>query len=300
MQGKIIRSLSGFYEVHTGTEQYRCRAKGVFRSMGVKPLVGDDVLFDATDLVSEPKEGNVTRILPRRNQLLRPSVANVDQALLVFAVTRPAPSCNMLDRFLIAMQEAALPAVLCFNKADLAGEAERDELRDIYEHCGASVIFMSTRDPADVDRLREKLAGKTTVFTGPSGVGKSTLINLLCPDARMETGELARKIQRGKNTTRHVEIFSAGDGAYVCDTPGFTSLFLEGIGAEQLRDCYPEFEGPAAQCRFHGCRHLEEPGCAVRRSVEEGAISRIRYGNYRELYEELKNRKPIYRKEASR
>ena len=294
MKGKIIKSIAGFYEVHTGDEIYRCRARGVFRALGVKPLVGDDVEIEITDTVSVPKEGNVVRLFPRRNELVRPNVANVYQALLIFAITHPAPSYNMLDRFLITMNQKGLPAVLCFNKQDLATEEEIRELRETYEACGCKVLFVSVLSPDTLGGLKEILRGRTTVLTGPSGVGKSTLINTICPGARMETGELSRKISRGKNTTRHVELLAGGEETYLVDTPGFTSLYLMDMEAEELRHYYPEFDEYEGKCRFDGCVHQKEPGCAVRQALEEGKISRIRYRNYSELFEELKNRKPDY------
>ena len=299
MKGKIIKSIAGFYEVHTGEDIYRCRARGVFRALGVKPLVGDDVEIEVTDTVSVPMEGNVVRLLPRKNELIRPNVANVDQALLIFAITHPAPSYNMLDRFLITMSRKDLPAVLCFNKQDLATEEEIRELRETYESCGCRVLFVSVLAPETLGGLREILAGKTTVLTGPSGVGKSTLINTICPGARMETGELSRKISRGKNTTRHVELLAGGDDTYLVDTPGFTSLYLMDIEARDLRHYYPEFDEFEGKCRFDGCVHMKEPGCAVRAALEEGKISRIRYKNYSELFEELRTRKPDYSSKKS-
>lgn len=293
-KGKIIKSIAGFYEVHTGENIYRCRARGVFRALGVKPLVGDDVEIEVTDTVSVPMEGNVIRLLPRKNELVRPNVANVDQALLIFAITHPAPSYNMLDRFLITMSKRDLPAVLCFNKQDLATEEEIRELRETYEACGCIVLFVSVLSPETLTQLREILRGKTTVLTGPSGVGKSTLINTICPGARMETGELSRKISRGRNTTRHVELLAGEEETFLVDTPGFTSLYLMDIKAEELRYYYPEFSEYEGKCRFDGCVHRKEPGCAVRKALEEGKISRIRYGNYCELFDELKNRKEDY------
>ena len=293
-KGKIIKSIAGFYEVHTGENIYRCRARGVFRALGVKPLVGDDVEIEVTDTVSVPMEGNVIRLLPRKNELVRPNVANVDQALLIFAITHPAPSYNMLDRFLITMSKRNLPAVLCFNKQDLATEEEIRELRETYEACGCIVLFVSVLSPETLTQLREILRGKTTVLTGPSGVGKSTLINTICPGARMETGELSRKISRGRNTTRHVELLAGEEETFLVDTPGFTSLYLMDIKAEELRYYYPEFSEYEEKCRFDGCVHRKEPGCAVRKALEEGKISRIRYGNYCELFDELKNRKEDY------
>ena len=302
MIGKIIKSIAGFYEVYSQENVYRCRARGVFRALGEKPLVGDDVEFDVTDTVSVPQEGNVTRILPRRNALIRPNVANVDQALLLFAVTYPAPSFNMLDRFLITMSMRDLPAVLCFNKTDLAAQEDIRALRETYEGCGCKVLFISTYQEETLEELSGVLAGKTTVITGPSGAGKSSLINRLSVSAglagNLETGELSRKIARGKNTTRVVEAYSIGNDTYLLDTPGFTSLFLMGVGADDLKYHYPEFEPYEGHCRFDGCAHVNEPDCAVKTALEEGKISPIRYRNYTELWQELKDARPVYRRKA--
>ena len=307
MRGKIIKSIAGFYEVHTGDEVYRCRAKGIFRALGKKPLVGDDVEIDITDTVSIPKEGNVRALLPRKNELVRPNVANVDQALLIFAITHPAPSYNMLDRFLITMQERELDAILCFNKRDIATEEEIRELRETYEACGCRVLFISGLMPESLQEVRDILRGKTTVLTGPSGAGKSTLINTLCPGANMQTGELSRKIRRGKNTTRHVELLSieeqsdesgaAPGGTYLVDTPGFTSLWVQDIEPDRLHYYYPEFARWEPDCRFNGCIHINEPDCAVKAALERGEISRIRYRNYCEIYDELRGRRPVYKKQ---
>ena len=299
MRGKIIKSIAGFYEVRTGNEVYRCRAKGIFRALGKKPLVGDDVEIDITDTVSVPMEGNVRALLPRKNELVRPNVANVDQALLIFAITHPAPSYNMLDRFLITMQERELDAILCFNKRDIATEEEITELRETYEACGCTVLFISSFIPESLGQVRRILRGKTTVLTGPSGAGKSTLINTLCPSANMQTGELSRKIKRGKNTTRHVELLSVGgEDTYLVDTPGFTSLWVQDIEADRLHYYYPEFAKWEPDCRFNGCIHVNEPDCAVKAALGRGKISRIRYQNYCEIYEELHSRKPVYNKKG--
>lgn len=298
VQGKIIKSIAGFYDVYAEDTLYRCRAKGVFRSLGEKPLVGDDVLIDVTDTVSDPKEGNVVRLLPRRNDLIRPNVANVDQALLLFAITNPAPSYNMLDRFLILMKQKRLPAILCFNKLDLATAEQLAELKSVYEKCGCRVMFIQTTDEESLSPLIDVLSGKTTVITGPSGAGKSSLINRLCPAAHMQTGELSRKISRGKNTTRHTELLAAGGGTYLVDTPGFTSLDLPGLTADDLKDYYPEFTEEAARCRFQGCSHIAEPGCRVKEAVRDGRISSIRYNNYLEIYGQLKQQRPVYSKKT--
>ena len=296
MKGKIIKSIAGFYEVHTPEAVYRCRAKGIFRALGKKPLVGDDVEIDITDTVSVPMEGNVRALFPRKNELVRPNVANVDQALLLFAITHPAPSYNMLDRFLITMQERKLDAILCFNKKDIASPEEISELRQTYEACGCTVLFISSYIPKSLEEIRGILRGKTTVLTGPSGAGKSTLINVLCPGANMQTGELSRKIRRGKNTTRHVELLAAGEDTYLVDTPGFTSLWLQDIEPDHLHCYYPEFEQWERDCRFSGCVHINEPDCAVKDALARGQISRIRYRNYCELYDELRGRRPVYTK----
>ena len=286
MKGKIIKSIAGFYEVHTGEHIYRCRARGVFRALGVKPLVGDDVEIEVTDTVSVPMEGNVVRLFPRKNELVRPNVANVDQALLIFAITHPAPSYNMLDRFLITMNQKDLPAILCFNKQDLATEEEIRELRETYESCGCRVLFVSVLSPETLGELRDILRGKTTVLTGPSGVGKSTLINTICPGARMETGELSRKISRGKNTTRHARLLKTEGGGWIADTPGFTSFYTFHIPSDQLDRYYPEFV-PYLDCRYPDCRHISEPGCKVIEAVGKGAVSPFRYRSYCSLYDEV-------------
>ncbi len=305
VRGKIIKSLAGFYEVHTGPEIYRCRARGVFRALHAKPLVGDDVEIEITDVVSMPKEGNVTALLPRKNDLIRPNVANVDQALLLFAITRPQPSFQTLDRLLITIRQKDLPAVICFSKKDLATQKQQEELRRTYENCGCTVLFISALEAGEngpeqgsgedpLGGLRAVLRGKTTVLTGPSGAGKSTLINLLCPQANMETGGLSEKIGRGRNTTRHVELLAADENTYVVDTPGFTSLELRDIEAEDVREYYPEFTPFSGSCRFAGCNHMAEPGCAVKEAVRNGSISRIRYQNYTQIFTLLRDRKPVY------
>lgn len=292
--GKIVKSIAGFYEVYSEGTVYRCRARGLFRQLGEKPLVGDNVEFDITDTVSDPMEGSIVSIGPRKSVLVRPNVSNVDQALLLFAVKYPDPSLNMLDRFLISIALRDLPAVLCFNKCDLAGEEEIARLAGIYGGCGAELAFISTRDALSLERLTGMLQGKTTVLAGPSGAGKSSLIRALCPGARPETGELSVRIGRGKNTTRATEIYALSDGTFLMDTPGFTSLYLQGIEAGDLKEYYPEFTQYAGRCRFDSCMHYREPDCAVKDAVSGGLIPQERYENYIALYQELKDRKPVY------
>lgn len=287
MTGKIVKGIAGFYYVHIeGKGVYACRAKGIFRNIHVKPLVGDNVCIDILD--ETEKEGNVTEVLPRKNELLRPAVANIDQALIIFAIVKPDPNFNLLDRFLIRMERQNLTSIICFNKEDIASEEEKAALCQAYESCGYQVLFVSAVDGKGMERLRELLLGKTTTVAGPSGVGKSTIINYLHPAAQMETGSISRKIERGRHTTRHSEMIALGEETYIMDTPGFTSLSIEEIEKEELSTYYPEFAQYEPYCRFRGCAHINEPDCRIKKAVEDGKISRVRYENYKILYQELK------------
>jgi len=298
MQGRIIKGIAGFYYVETADGKlYECRAKGIFRNQGVKPLVGDYVDIDIVS--SEKLTGNVINIYDRKNELLRPPVANVDQALILFAIVHPNPSYNLLDRFLIMMKQQNLPVIICFNKQDIADSGEIQELQNTYSGCGYDVHFISVREEKGIDEVKDILRGKTTVLAGPSGVGKSSLINLLHPKANMETGELSKKIERGKNTTRHSELFrveNLSSDTYLMDTPGFTSLYMKNVDKTTLSLYYSEFEDFANECRFSGCAHISEPNCMVKEAVKNGEIPKIRYENYKVLYEELKDAAPIYKK----
>lgn len=289
MQGKIIKGIAGFYYVDTDAGLIQCKAKGIFRKDGQKPLVGDEVEMELTDEVD--LEGNIVRLLPRKSELIRPAAANIDQALLIFAITKPSPNYNLLDRFLITMARQKIPCILCFNKCDMASDKERQELLGHYGDCGCRILFVSALKQQGLEKVRECLLGKTTVVAGPSGVGKSTLVNALYPDAHMETGEISRKIERGKHTTRHAQLFPLGENTYICDTPGFTSLSLGEMDKEELAGYYPEFAAYEQDCRFGGCSHIGETVCGVKQALSHGKISRIRYENYVLLYEELKNRK---------
>ncbi len=290
MQGKIVKGIAGFYYIHVvGSGVYECKAKGVFRREKIKPLVGDNVEIEV--LEEEEKTGNIIQVFPRSNELIRPAVANIDQVLLVFAVVRPSPHYNLLDRFLVMMEDKLLPVILCFNKIDIAASSQIDELRAIYEGCGYPLIFTSASEKENIEQIKEALRGKTTAIAGPSGVGKSSIINLLHPEAHMETGEISRKIERGKHTTRHSELFLIDDDSYIMDTPGFSSLYVNNFAKEDLKNYFPEFIEYEGLCRFHGCDHVHEPGCAVKAAVEEGRIHSVRYQNYTEMYEELKNKR---------
>ena len=294
MTGRIIKGIAGFYYVEVGIDIYECKAKGIFRKDGQKPLVGD--LCEFTVLDEETKKGHVEKLLDRKNSLIRPAVANVDQALVVFAATDPVPDRNLLDRFLIMMEYQDIPSVIVFNKVDLAELTEENteflrDLRETYESAGYRVLIISAREDRGVDLVREALRGKVTTVAGPSGVGKSSLINKLQSDIEMETGEISRKIARGKNTTRHAQLIRIEEDTFICDTPGFSSILLPEMEKESLDDCFPEFLPYIADCKFAECAHINEPSCAVKAALEEGKIAKSRYNNYVILYDELKNRK---------
>ena len=290
MQGKIVKGIAGFYYVHVAESGiYECKAKGAFRNQKVKPLVGDNVRLEVLD--EEQKKGNIEEILPRKNELIRPAVANIDQALVIFAAAKPKPNFNLLDRFLILMQYQKVPAVVCFNKQDMVDAEELQLLKNTYESAGYPVLFTSAAKEEGITAIRELLKGKTTTVAGPSGVGKSSLINLLSPEAEMETGDISRKIERGKHTTRHSELFALDEDTFICDTPGFSSIYLPEMEKEELGIYFPEIAEYEPFCRFQGCAHIHEPGCGVKEALEEKKISPIRYDNYKLLYEELKDKR---------
>lgn len=287
MQGKIIKGIAGFYYVDVAESGiYECKAKGIFRKEKKKPLVGDNVEIEVLD--EKEKTGNLIQILPRKNELIRPAAANVDQALVIFAVRQPDPNYQLLDRFLITMEQQEIPSIICFNKKDLAEQEELERMYQIYSSCGYQVLLTSAEQKEGISQIRRILEGKTTVVAGPSGVGKSSLTNLLQGEVSMETGEISKKLKRGRHTTRHAQLLTVGEHTYLMDTPGFSSLFVEGMEKEELRFHYPEFAEYEGACRFQGCVHVHEPDCAVKQAVEEGKIHSQRYQNYVSFYEELK------------
>ena len=290
MQGKIIKGIAGFYYIYAENDEvYECKAKGIFRKDNRKPLVGDNVEIEVLD--EQEKEGSVTAILPRKNSLIRPAVANVDQAFVIFAMENPKPNFMLLDRFLIMMEKENVPAVICFNKKDLATEEELEFLYETYKSCGYQVILSSTFNGEGLEEIREILKGKTTVVAGPSGVGKSSITNALQENVQMETSEISKKLKRGKHTTRHSQVIPVGKDTYLMDTPGFSSLYLTDIEEQKLKDYFPEFREYEDQCRFQGCRHIHEPGCAVKEALNNHKISSLRYEDYLGLHEEIKEKR---------
>ncbi len=296
MKGKIIKGISGFYYVHTAESGiYECRAKGIFRNRKIKPLVGDNVEIEI--LHEADKEGNIIAIESRKNELIRPSVSNINQALLIFSVTNPAPNYNLLDRFLVMMRYQSVPVILCFNKSDLMGEADKENIFSVYRACGCPVLFTSVEQKYGMDELRLLLKGKTSAASGPSGVGKSSIVNFLQQNVKMETGDVSRKIGRGKNTTRHSQMIFIEKDTYIMDTPGFGSLNIPGLCSADLWRYYEEFLPYEPECRFKGCSHIHEPGCGIKQALFAGNIHPKRYENYVSIYEELKeNEKNIWRK----
>ena len=287
MTGTIIKGIAGFYYVAVAESGiYACKARGIFRKERQKPLVGDRVEIEVLD--EKDKEGNLVRILPRRNKLIRPAVANVDQAMVLFALHDPDPDSTLIDRFLVTMEKQQLPVILCFNKTDLAEDKEIGRWMDLYTGCGYEVFPIRAEKEEGTEELRQRLAGKTTVVAGPSGAGKSTLTNVLMRTIHMETGTLSEKLKRGKNTTRHAELVPLGRDTFFCDTPGFTALDMPAMECGELAACFPEFRPYLRQCRFPDCAHLHEPDCAVQDACREGVIAAGRYEHYRRFYEELK------------
>ena len=279
-EGRILRSLSGFYDVQTVEGLITCRARGILRKEANSPLTGDLV-----EITVEKGKGMVEKILPRKNHFIRPAVANVD-ALVVFAANvNPVTEPFLIDRVAAIAGDQNVPVYLCVNKCDLDPAAN---LVRIYEHAGFPVICTSAETGEGVEKLRALLEGKLTAFTGNSGVGKSSILNRLAPELKLETGEVSEKLGRGRHTTRHVELYRLGENTYVADTPGFSSFDtdqMELILKENLQYAFPDFGSYLGKCRFDDCSHRREPDCAVRAAVEAGEIERSRYESYLKLYE---------------
>ena len=293
INGKIIKGIGGFYYVDTEKGLYECRARGIFRKNKITPLVGDRVSISVVD--EENKKGVVEEIEERDTELVRPPIANVDKALIVFAIKNPSPNLSLLDRFIVLAEKENLEIVIVFTKVDLDTDGELlHELKNIYEVSGYKVIPVSNKLKLNIDKIKEELKENTVVFAGPSGVGKSSLLNEVDKNFELKTGEVSDKIKRGKHTTRHAELLKLECGGMVADTPGFSSLTLDDIEESELKEYFIEFD-KFDECRFGSrCIHENEPSCAVKEAVENGEISKKRYESYIQLLNEIRSGKRRY------
>ena len=291
-QGQIRKALSGYYYVEQDGELIQCRGRGVFRNRGEAPLVGDIVDFTKEG----ESDGYVMKIHPRKNELVRPPIANIDQAILVFSVKEPEFNTILLDRFLVVLESFHIEPIICLTKMDLLGDGELALLSSYiedYREIGYEVITTYKGDDTLLERLQPMLKGKTTVLAGQSGVGKSTLLNTLLPELNLKTGIISQSLGRGKHTTRHVELIEVCDGL-LADTPGFSSFDFDTIEKEELTACFPEFQRISEGCKFRGCLHIREPKCAVKAALETGEIKEYRYKHYEQFLQEILDRKPRY------
>lgn len=293
LDGRIMKGIGGFYYVDTEKGLYECRARGIFRKNKITPLVGDRVSISVVD--EENKKGVVEEIEKRDTELVRPPIANVDKALIVFAIKNPAPNLSLLDRFIVLAEKENLEIVIVFTKVDLDADGELlEELKSIYEVSGYKVIPVSNKLKLNIDKIKEELKENTVVFAGPSGVGKSSLLNEVDKNFELKTGEVSDKIKRGKHTTRHAELLKLECGGVVADTPGFSSLTLDDIDESELKEYFIEFD-KHDDCRFGSrCIHENEPSCAVKEAVENGEISKKRYESYIQLLNEIRSGKRRY------
>lgn len=294
IKGQIRKAISGFYYVHADGKTYQTRGRGNFRNRKITPLVGDQVLFESENKT----DGYLLEVMPRKNQLVRPPVANVDLGVVVTSLVEPNFSYNLLDRFLVTLEYESIDPVIFLTKTDLASnEQQIDEIKQTYETIGYPVIV--PKYPGDTAELIRYFPERLTVFMGQSGAGKSTLLNQISPDLNLETGEISDSLGRGRHTTRHVELLPLYDGL-VADTPGFSSIDFLTIETTELPKQFPEFVSASNHCRFRECMHAKEPGCEVKRQVETGEIAQTRYENYLQFLQEVENRKPIYSKKEGK
>ena len=286
LEGVVIRGIAGFYYVKAeDLNEYECKARGKFRKEKISPVVGDRVIFELTD----NKHGIITEIKERKSFLIRPNVANVDQAIVVFSSKNPSPNLNLLDRLLVTIEHNNIEAILCMNKLDLDEEGLYNKIQSIYSKAGYKIINTCGVNNIGIDEINKNLTGKISVFAGPSGVGKSTIFNQLQDKIKMETGDVSLKANRGKHTTRHAELVEIEKGTYLVDTPGFSSIDLKYIKPEELQFDFKEFEPYIGMCKFNSCLHLKEIGCKVKEKVNDGTISKERYESYTDILKEIRN-----------
>lgn len=285
MKGKIIKGIGGFYYVKTENGLIECKARGKFRHKDIVPMVGDNVEIEV-----DRGTGIIEDIFERSSELMRPTVANVTIAFVVFAIKNPDINFDLLNRFLILCEHNNMEAIVCLNKVDLVTEEEREEVKKKINDIGYEVLYINAKKGEGIELLKERLEDNITVLCGPSGAGKSTLINTLLSKEHMETGIVSKKIGRGKHTTRHSELIEVGEG-YLVDTPGFSSLEITFMEEEDLRYCFPEFEEYNSECKYRGCLHNKEPQCAVKNALKEGKVNEFRYKFYIRTLEEIIDRR---------
>ena len=296
MNGIIIKGIGGFYYVKTEDDIFECTGRGIFKKKGIKLQVGDRVVISEKELSKEARErgisheGVIEEVLDRKNSFIRPPIVNVDTFAVTFAAKDPEPNFSLIDKFLVMAEMNHVAAVIVINKSDLCDEETLKGYEDVYSGL-YPVVRVSGTEGKGLDELEKHILGRTVAFAGPSGVGKSTLINLLIPDAEMETGEVSKKTARGRHTTRHVEIFESKGGGLVYDTPGFTSFDILEAEEDELQDYYPDIASYKGSCYYDNCRHLREPDCAVKAAVKAGEISRVRYRSYKSNMEEIKEKR---------
>ncbi|MEK4970441.1 ribosome small subunit-dependent GTPase A [Cytobacillus sp. FSL R7-0696] len=292
-EGKIIKALSGFYYVlNKDKEIIQCRGRGVFRKNKITPLVGDEVHYQAEN----DKEGYILEVKKRKNELIRPPIANVDQAFLIFSSVEPTFSTALLDRFLVLVESNHITPIICITKMDLASKEEQETLAvyaDNYRKAGYKVVLTSSETAEGIEDLYPFITGEISVFAGQSGVGKSSLLNVLRPDLQLKTDDISSHLGRGKHTTRHVELIEI-NGGLVADTPGFSSLEFTEIEQEDLQNYFPDIQELSSSCKFRGCMHLKEPKCAVKQAIDAGDLPRYRYEHYITFIDEIRDRKPRY------
>lgn len=288
INGVIIKGIAGFYYVSTDKGLFECKARGKFRNDKITPTVGDHVTIQIIDI--EKYKGSVDQILPRHNELIRPKVCNIDQAVIVFAASKPSPNLDLLDRFILLIEQQNIDIVICVNKMDIDQDNIYDKLKGIYKNSGYKIIATSVKTNCGLEELRNSLKDKISVFAGPSGVGKSSLLNQVQPNLELKTGEISVKIERGKHTTRHAELIELDFGGYIVDSPGFTSLALQHIDRVSLQYYFKEFEPFIGRCKFNGCSHTHEPGCAIIDQVGQ-SIAVERYQRYKTIYNELEQQR---------
>ena len=287
LEGLILKGVGGLYTVDTAEGIYMCKPRGIFRKNKISPLVGDMVSIGKT----AENEGVIEIIHERRSVLIRPKVANITQALIVFAYKEPDLHMDLLDRFIINCEAAGIESIICLNKIDLIGESDRERFektKNIYTKAGYRVLAVSTYEGLHMEDIVEVLEGETTVFAGPSGAGKSSIVNMLLDSDVMETGQLSEKIRRGKHTTRHTQLIKMSENSYIVDSPGFSSIFFENVNINNLKHMFREFKEYEGKCHFLNCNHIDEPDCEVKKQVSLSTISESRYNRYLALFEEMK------------